>query len=450
MTSKGLPDSISYQRIIKLAWPIVLGGIAQNIIMATDVFFMARVDEVSLAAVGLAGLFFSTVFVFGMGFSVGVQILIARRHGEKNYDAIGRIFDHSLIMLASMSLFLWLGMEVLGPLILKSLIQSPQVYKEAIIYLDHRAWGITFALLNLAFRAFFIGISSPKVIIWSTFAMAAANVFLNYGMIFGEFGFPQMGIKGAAIASSLSEIVALIWFIAHTLIKKAHVDYAFFHLKKWNGDVVKRVFSIASPLMFQYVISHAGWFMFFIIIEQSGERALAVSVVIRIIYMFQMVPFWGLSSATNTLVSFVIGEGRNDQVMPLLKKITGISILSALPFILINVLFPQQVLGIAVESNVLGLIQDSIPTLYVMSFALFLFGLAITIYSGVTGTGNTRTALLIETGAIFFYLILAYTLGIILKLDVELIWLTEPAYFIMLGLLSWIYMRSGKWQGKLI
>ncbi|MEX1189419.1 MAG: MATE family efflux transporter [Bacteroidia bacterium] len=445
-----MDSAISYKKIINLSLPIILGGIAQNIIMATDAFFMARVDEISLAAVGLAGLFFSTVYVCGLGFSIGVQILIARRDGEKNREAIGSIFDTSLIMLFVMSAFLWLIMELLGPFILGSLIQSPEVYKAAELYLDNRAWGITFALVNLAFRAFYIGVSSSGVIIWSTFAMAIANVFLNYALIFGEFGFPQMGIAGAAIASSLSELVALIWFIAHTLITKSHSKYFLFLTRKWQNQISSRIFSLASPVMFQYVISHAGWFLFFIIIEQISERALAISVIIRMIYMFQMVPFWGLSSATNTLVSFVIGEGRNHEVMPLLKKITFLAVISALPFVIINLVFPEQVLGLAIEDKTSGLLQDAIPTLYVMSFALTLFGLAITFYSGVTGSGNTRTALLIETGTICMYLLIAYILGIVLRLDVELIWLTEPAYFLLLGMFSLMYMKSNKWVGKTI
>ena len=442
--------SVSYGRIIQLSLPIVLGGIAQNIIMATDAFFMARVDEISLAAVGLAGLFFSTVYVCGMGFSVGVQILIARRDGEKNHQAIGSIFDTSLLILTAMSLLLWLGMEVFGSAILERLVQSPEVYKAAELYLDNRSWGIVFALINLAFRAFYIGVSSTGVIIWSTFDMAGANVFLNYALIFGSFGFPQMGIAGAAIASSLSELVALIWFIIHTLVTKSHIKYFLFLTRKWQKQIASRVFSLASPVMFQYVISHAGWFLFFIIIEQSGERALAISVIIRMIYMFQMVPFWGLSSATNTLVSFVIGEGRSDQVIPLLKKVAGISIVSSLPLIFMNLIFPEQVLGLAIENKTSGLLQDAVSTLYVMSGALVLFGLAVTVYSGVTGSGNTRTALLIESVTICMYLIIAYVLGIVLKLDVELVWLTEPAYFILLGLFSLFYIKSNNWVGKSI
>ena len=444
-----LPKTSSYGHIMRLAMPIIVGGIASNVILATDAFFMARVDEVSLAAVGLAGLFYTTIYILGLGFSTGVQILIARRHGEKKYHAIGAIFDNSLIFLLGMALILWLGMEFLGPPLLKSLVKSPEVYRSAVVYLDNRAWGITFALANLAYRAFFIGVSSTGVIIWSTFAMAISNVILNYGLIFGNFGLPEMGIAGAAVASSLAEIIGLVWFATHAYLGKYHQTFDLFRSWKWQPDVMKTISSIASPVMFQNFVSHAGWFLFFIIIEQSGERALAVSVIIRIIYMFQMVPFWGLSSASNTLVSFTIGEGRYQDVLPLLKRITWLSLALVSPFLLLNLFVPELILGLAVENkNATGLISDSIPTLYVITLALSFFGPAMTWYSGVTGSGNTRTSLLIETITIASYLLLAWFLGIFIKADVHVIWFTEPYYFLVLWFVSWIYMRQGTWKNK--
>jgi len=443
-------QSISYSQILKLAFPIIIGGIAQNIIMATDAFFMARVSEVSLDAVGLAGLFFTTVYILGLGFSIGVQILIARRHGEKDFASIGAIFDNSLIFLGVLSLFLWVGMEWLGPLILKSLIHSDAVYQAAILYLDDRAWGITFALVNLAFRAFFIGISTTSIISWSTFATAAANVALNYGLIFGNFGLPAMGISGAAIASSLAEIVGTLAFLGYVFGGKFHQSFQLFAQWKWKKEVMAQISKIASPVMFQYFISHAGWFLFFIIVEQAGERALAISVIIRIIYMFQMVPFWGFSSATNTLVSHAIGEGAPERVMPLLKRITLLSVLGSLLFIIPNFLFPEWVLSLAIQDNSTALIQQSIPTLYVISVALFFFGLAMTWFSGVTGSGNTRTALLIETCTIATYLLVAWFIGIYRQGEVHQIWYTEPFYFAIMGIVSFWYMNSGKWKNKKI
>ena len=443
-------SNYSVSSILKLALPIILGGIAQNVILATDVFFMARVDEISLDAVGLAGLFFSTVYILGLGFSTGVQILIARRHGEKANHSIGNIFDNSLIFLFCTSLVLWVAMEYLGPPVLKTLIQSEAVYEKAILFLDQRTWGITFAMINLAFRAFYIGTSKPGIIIWSTLIMALTNIFLNDALIFGKYGFPALGIEGSAIASSLSEISAMIIFIGYTFIGKFNRAFNLFGSWKLNVPVMKHIVKIASPVMFQYFVSHAGWFLFFIVIEQSGERALAISVVIRMIYMFQMVPFWGFMSATNTMVSFAIGEGRSAEVMSILRKITGMSIVAALPFMALNFIIPEWVIGLAVEDKTGGIISDSVQTLHVITIALFFFAIAMTWFSGVSGSGNTRTALWIETTTIAMYLIVAWFLGIFLKEAVHIIWITEPIYFMMLGMISYIYMRSGKWKGKMI
>ncbi len=448
--SNTIQSTVSSRRILQLALPIILGGIAQNVILATDVIFMSRVDEVALDAVGIAGLFFSTVYIIGLGFSTGVQIIIARRHGEKQHKAIGNLFDNSLLFLFLTSIVLWLGMEVLGPPILKSLISSDAVYQSAVVYLDQRAWGITFAMVNLAFRAFFIGVSSSAIIIWSTIGIAVSNGLLNYGLIFGNWGMPQLGIAGSAIASSLSEIVGLCIFLSYTLGKRLHKAFSLFESWKWDWPAMRLILNTAMPVMFQYFISHAGWFLFFIVIEHNGERALAISVLIRMIYMFQMVPFWGFSAATNTLVSFVIGEGRNDQVMPILKKITVYALVSCLPLVALNLIAPEWVLGLAVDPMHGELIQDAIPTLYVISSALIFFALAMTWFSGVSGSGNTRTALWIETGAILVYLIMAYILGMIVEADVHIIWLTEPFYFLVLGFVSYLYIRSGRWKGKQI
>jgi Na+-driven multidrug efflux pump len=125
------------------------------------------------------------------------------------------------------------------------------VYQSAILYLDDRAWGITFAFVNLAFRSFFIGISSSSIISWSTFATAAANVVLNYGLIFGNFNLPAMGISGAAIASSLAEIVGTIVFFSYAFVGKFHQSFQLFAQWKWKKDVMAHITKIASPVMFQ-------------------------------------------------------------------------------------------------------------------------------------------------------------------------------------------------------
>jgi putative MATE family efflux protein len=440
----------SNKEILTLALPIIIGGLAQNVILATDVYFMSGVSELALDAVGLAGLYFSTFYTLGLGFSVGVQIIIARRHGEGSMPAIGTTFTQSLFFLFGFSLFLWLLIVGTGPFILGPMIQNPIIEQQALRYLDHRAWGILFAFINLGFRAFYIGVSKPNVTLAALFLTAGANVFLNDILIFGKYGFEPLGIQGAAIASSLAELCGTFVFAVAVFYQGFVKKFGMFQRLLPSKKLLNPIFSTSLPVMLQYFVSHLGWFLFFIIIEQNGPRALAVSIVIRMVYMFQMVPFWGFSSATNTMVSRLIGEGRSASVVPVLKRISLFALFAAVPLIVLNVTFPESLMALALNKNDANLIADCIPTLYVVSSALLFFAVGSVWFSGVSGSGNTKVTLMIEVLTIAFYCLVAWFLGVFLKADVAIIWLTEPLYFLVLTLASLVYMYSRSWEGKAI
>jgi putative MATE family efflux protein len=440
----------SNKEILTLALPIIIGGLAQNVILATDVYFMSGVNELALDAVGLAGLYFSTFYTLGLGFSVGVQIIIARRHGEGSLDAIGTTFSQSLLFLLGFSFLLWLLIVGTGPFILGPMIHNPTIEQQALHYLDHRAWGILFAFINLGFRAFYIGISKPNVTLVALFLTAGANVMLNDVLIFGKYGFEPLGIQGAAIASSLAELCGTLVFVTAVFYQGFVRKFGMFTSLLPSKRLLNPIFSTSLPVMMQYFVSHFGWFLFFIIIEQNGPRALAVSIVIRMVYMFQMVPFWGFSSATNTMVSRLIGEGRSASVLPVLKRISWFAMFAAVPLIVLNVTFPESLMTLALNKNDTSLVADCIPTLYVVSSALLFFAVGSVWFSGVSGSGNTKVTLMIEVLTIAFYCLVAWFLGVYLKADVAIIWLTEPLYFLVLTLASLVYMYSRRWEGKAI
>jgi putative MATE family efflux protein len=445
-TNKGF----SNKEILALALPIIIGGLAQNVILATDVYFMSGVNELALDAVGLAGLYFSTFYTLGLGFSVGVQIIIARRHGEGNISAIGTTFTQSLFFLIGFSIFLWLLIVGTGPLILGPMIHNSVIELQALHYLDHRAWGILFAFINLGFRAFYIGVSKPNVTLWALFLTAGANVFLNDVLIFGKLGFEPLGIKGAAVASSLAELGGTLVFTLAIFYQGFAKKFGMFQRWLPSKKLLKPIFSTSLPVMLQYFVSHLGWFLFFIIIEQNGPRALAISIVIRMVYMFQMVPFWGFGSATNTMVSRLIGEGLSTSVLPVLKRISLFAMLASVPLIMLNMIFPEALMSLALNKNDTNLIAECIPTLYVVSSALLFFAIGSVWFSGVSGSGNTKVTLIIEVLTIAFYCAVAWFLGVFLKADVAVIWLTEPLYFLVLTLASLRYMYSRRWEGKTI
>ena len=436
--------SISYKNILKVAFPIIISGIAQNVVNVTDTMFLGQVSEVALGASGNAGIFYFILIISGMGLSTGSQIIIGRRNGEKNYKLIGRVFDHTLYFMVPMAILLYFFIIYVAPGLLETITKSSNIYAASIDYLNYRAPGIFFAFINFIFIAFYVGTTNTKVLTYTTVVMSITNVFLDYGLIFGNWGLPEMGVKGAALASTISEITAFTFFLVYTLIAIDLKKYALFRFKETDKDVFRRIFKVGSPIMLQNFLSLSSWFIFFMIIEKLGEQELAVSHIIRSIYMVLMIPLFGFSSATNTLVSNLIGQGRADEVLTLIKRVTIMSLASTFLVLQMNILFPEEMIRFYSKNP--EVIAQTLSTLNVISFTMFFFSVAYIVFNGVTGTGNTRASLIIETITISIYLILAYVIAIELNADLPLVWCSEFVYFTLLGFLSYFYLKKRDWR----
>ncbi len=155
---------ITYNRIWQIAWPIILGSIAQNLINFTDTAFLGRVGETALGAGALGGLFYLAVIMLGLGFGTGAQIIIARRYGENKLKQIGPVVEHSLFFLLPLALLVFTLMRYWAAPLLERVVVSHDVYEETVIFLKYRAVGIFFAFTNLTFRSFYVGLTKTKVI----------------------------------------------------------------------------------------------------------------------------------------------------------------------------------------------------------------------------------------------------------------------------------------------
>ncbi len=422
--------------------------VAQNIVNVTDTAFLGHVGAIELGASAIGGLFYITLFMVAYGFTTGVQILIARRHGEKEYAAIGSIFDNSFYFLGVLTLVITLLIVLFGAHILKPFIASEAVFHASTVFLKYRIFGLFFASSALLFRSFYTGIAFTKYISISAAIMACLNVVLAYGLIFGNLGFPKMGIAGAGLASSISEACALLFFFAITA-RRAHLaKYKLFTFVKPDFTIIKSTLDVSLYVMIQFVLSHAVWLGFFLLIEKMGENSLAVSNIIRSIYMLLMIPAWAMSSATSSIVSNAIGEGFSKQVIPIVNKVLVFSMGIMLVIAILAAFVPHFMISIYTSDTRLQ--EASVASYYIILGAVFLFSATIVLFSGVLGTGNTRSGLAIELFTLSLYLILAWLLAVKLHVPIEVVWLCEYMYAIVLGTLSWIYLRMGKWEGRVI
>lgn len=436
------------KEIWNVTYPIFLGLLAQNVINVTDTAFLGHVGEVELGAAAMGGLLYICIYTVAFGFSVGSQILIARRNGEGNYRAVGPVMWQGTAFSFAMAVVL-LGLMYLGaaPLV-RMLITSDDIFHATYDFFTWRIWGFLFAFVNVMFRALYIGITKTKVLTMNAVVMAAVNVFLDYALVFGECGFPEMGVRGAALASVMAEASSLLFFLIYTYYKIDRRKYGLNRFGRFDPAMVVRILRISCFTMVQYFLAMAIWFVFFMALERLGQRQLAIANIVRSVYIVLLIPVQALSTTANTLVSNLIGSGGSAMVVKLLHKIAHMSFFIMVGCVVLCVLFPQAILS--VYTNEEALLHESVSALYVVCGAMLIASMANVYFNGISGTGNTQAALILEVFVQVFYALYIIVVGMMLKAPVDVCFTTELIYYALMLAASLIYLKKAKWQNKKI
>ena len=436
------------KQIWNVSYPIFLSLLAQNVINVTDTAFLGRVGEVELGASAMGGLYYICAFTIAFGFSTGSQIIMARRNGERNYKEVGPVMIQGVLFLLALAACMFLLSRLFARDIMRMLISSDTILAATEEFLDWRVFGFFFSFIGVMFRALFIGITRTKVLTLNAIVMALTNVLLDYLLIFGHWGLPALGVKGAAIASVIAEAVSIVFYLIYTACTVDVEKYALNRFRSFDVKLLKRVLDISIFTMLQYFISLSTYFMLFVAVEHLGQQPLAVANIVRSVYIVLLIPVNSLSTATNTFVSNSIGAGHKEQVIPIIRHIAWLSFGIMAVFILFACLFPSAILSVYTNNE--ALIAASVPSLYVIAAALLIGAVANIVFNGITGTGNTRSAFAIEVGTLVFYALFIYVAGVRLHLPVAVCFMTEIIYYVGLLLASLFYLRYASWQNKKI
>jgi multidrug resistance protein, MATE family len=297
-------------------------------------------------------------------------------------------------------------------------------------------------------NALLVGTNQTRFLVWGTLAEALVNIALDYSMIFGHFGFPQVGFNGAAYASIIAEASGLFVIYAVIHFKGIHKSFAFFEQTKIDLSVIKLILTMSAPLIVQFAISIASWEFFYILVEHHGARALAISNTMRNIFGLFGIFCWAFASTTNTMVSNIIGQGKTEEVMPLIRRVVKMSLgISFFIFIILNI-FPEFFLSFYSQGS--EFIAEAIPIVRIVSVALLMMSVGTIWLNAVTGTGNARVNLLIELITIVIYVVYVYLVLEYWGLSIGWGWGSEWVYWISMFSMAFYYMKSGKWKGKVI
>ncbi|MBR7103945.1 MAG: MATE family efflux transporter [Lentisphaeria bacterium] len=437
----------SYKKIAAVTVPILLSMLMEHIIGMTDTAFLGRVSEVALGASALGTVYFLAFFVLGTGFSFGAQILIARRNGEGRYRRIGRICYAGGFFLVIFSLLTVASIRYLSPVLLPRMIKSADICAATMEYLDWRAWGLFFTFISAMLRAFYVGIAQTMILTLSSVVMVLANVLLNYALIFGRFGLPEMGIAGAALALTVAEGIAMLFYVVYTVRKIDLKKYGFDAVSAvFSPGILKKVLSVSAWMMLQPFLSISVWFFFFLAVEHLGERSLAVTNLARSLSALPFIIIHAFATAANSLVSNLLGAGKTNQVWPLIVKIILFTGCFVTPLLISFILFPAFWLHIYTDNQ--ELVKASLNVVYVMSCGSFIQIAAFVLFNSVSGTGAVKTTVAIEFFNLFLYVIFVWYVVIYLKTSPAGAWSAEIVYQGVMLVCCLLYLLSGKWKDK--
>ncbi len=443
--------STSYRQIWAISAPIMLASASQNIIVLCDNVFLYHTNNTDFGAIALVGVFYLIVASIGYGFSRGGQILIARRFGEKRFNALGTTFHSLILFQALLALILFAFMRWGAEPFFDYFISSDEYRDRALIYLMPRSWGIFFSYIGLSMIALYTGIARTKFIVIDTIIMTLANIVLNYILIFGKFGFEPMGIEGAGWASTISEIIAFIVFLAYMVWDKKNRKLKVFTKPVFNFEIIKSMYFVSFPIVLQSAVGLGSWFIFFSFVETyKGGKDLEVSNLIRNIYLILSIPCWGFSAGINTLVSNFIGERKRQAVRPLIFKTMKMCLFTTVAISLPVIIFPETILYPIFGKNDMSLILDASPVYPILLGILIIFCIGAIYMNGLMGTGETRLVFRIQMGATIIYVIYIYIVLAILNLNLQWAWGTEILYWLIIHLAVLYYLRQNTWRYKRI
>ena len=427
----------TYKNILLINFPVMMSILVEQLINITDAVFLGHVGEIELGASALAGIWYLAIYMLGFGFSQGLQVVVARRNGEQRYLEAGKTFFQGLFFLSGFAVLLCLFSNLVSPLLLAGMITSAEVYCAVMDYMDWRIWGLLFSFPFLALRSFLVGVTRTRALNVAAVTAVLVNIPGNWLLVL-HF---DMGMAGAAIASSFAEFCSLVVLVAHVLRRKDKRCYGL-HCWRFDKCILCHVCRVSVWSMFHSFISVAPWFLFFMAIEHLGETQLAVANIIRSISTLLFVVVNSFAATTSSLVGNLIGANEKDKVLSLCGRVICLGYAIGFPLIAFALMFHNSVIGVYTENP--GIVRDAwLP--FVVMLLNYVFALPGYVYMNtVIGTGATRVAFVFQVTTISAYLLYLWWLS---RCDVPLAvyWTVEYLFVIGLGVQSVIYLKCKRY-----
>lgn len=432
--------------ILLLSIPMVLEMVMESVFALVDIFFVSRLGSGAVVTVGITESLLTIIYALAVGFSVGTTALISRRVGEK--DAEGAAVGAVQAILAGMMLAMVIGITgaVFSKDFLRLMGATPDIVESGYMYTRIMLGGNIVIMLLFIINAVFRSAGDAAISMRVLWIANIINIILDPCLIFGWGPFPELGIKGAAVATNTGRGIAVLYQLFLLFRGHGRVKILRKHMRL-NFKVMVKLIRLSLGGIGQNIIATSSWIGMVRIVAVFGSNVLAgYTIAIRII-LFALLPAWGLGNAAATMVGQNLGANKPDRAersVWLAGYANMIFLGSIALFLIIN---PAFFIKLFIDNE--QVINSGAACLRIVSYGFLFYGMGMIVIQAMNGAGDTITPTKINFFCFWLLEIpLAYFLAITTGMQEKGVYISIVVSETVMTLAGLYFFRLGKWKLK--
>lgn len=438
-----VPQSERRARVWAIALPIMGGMMSQNILNLVDIGMVGRLGDAALAATGIGSFSSYLAISFILGLSAGVQALAARRLGEKRHSETAVSLNGGLLLALLIGLPLCILLIWASPWAFTFLSDDPEVVAVGTPYLQVRLAAMVAVGMNFSFRGYWSAVHMTGLYLKTIVIMHLINIFLNWVLIFGNLGAPELGVYGAGLATAISVYcgTAIYFFYG---IRHAR-DKGFLQGMPSRRTLWQQL-KLSLPASIQQLFFSAGLVTLVWIVGQIGTAEVAAVNVLMTFHITAVLPAFGIALAATTLVGNALGRKDLDDAARWGWDAAALTAAYGVILGLILIPLARPILGFFITNPDTAELAHLPMILWAVAIGFDTMGMAL--MNAMIGAGDTRRAMWISVAAQWvFFLPLAYLVGPVLGFGLLGIWSLNVVYRTGQALVCAQQWHSRKWAG---
>jgi len=434
--------------LLLLSVPMVLEMVMESLFAVTDAYFVGRLGKDAVATVGLTESMMTLVYTLAIGLSIGATALVARRVGERDREGASHTAAQTIILGLIVSVAIGVAGVLLAPWLLTAMGAEPDVIQRGSTFTRVMLGGNLSVVMLFLINAIFRGAGDAAIAMRVLWLANAINITLGPCLIFGLGPFPQLGVTGAAVATTIGRGTGALYAFSRLVREGGRVHLTRRHARL-DPALMLRLVRLSGTATFQVFIGMASWIGLIRILAGFGSEAVAGNTFGLRVIMFALLPSWGMSNAAATMVGQALGAGKPERAEKAVWR-AGFYNMCFLGVIgVLFVVFAGQIIRLFTDDPPVYAYGVDCLRIVACGFLFYAYGMVLT--QSFNGAGDTRTPTVINLFVFWLWEIpLAYVLAFVLGLGPRGVFLAVAVAFSTVAVVSAALFRRGRWKERVV